>query len=567
MLVDDLSMSPTGNRDLVHAASRFVASLPPSDLVGLATTSGEASVNPTGDHQAVAARIRHTVGRLTDLRSLPPAVVVGLNEGMEIAGGNQATFSNVVSRECLSGRTPNARDMEGTCANEIERKARQMASLTQRATDMQMATYKAVINAMRPVAGEKALVILSDGLMMNARGQRPAVDIDDIERDAALSGVQVSILHPSADSVSMTARTPAEATVARDDGQAFKMGLENIAGATGGSFHRVIGQPDRFFGFVADAMSSVYHLGVEAPAGSAPGREFKLSARVKRSGVTVRANRLAMQEPTAPPISVEAQLNAVATKGELKYGVPLAVGTVIRPGPTADEIALGVNVEVPSGVSGPLSVVFAAVDERGKSRSGTHSLSGQAGGGSYRLSFSVPLATGSYRLRVGVADADGQVGSLDMPVAAQLNRFGPFRVGDIQTAWTGADGRPQFLSLGNVPSAATSLLAGLELALASAPPAPSGVSVTWAVVNEAGQTIGEQTVAATSAETRLSAQTRLSIAPLPPGTYELRATIRVANQAVGVTSTSFRKADKQACACGRDQGNNVFAGIVGPFGL
>jgi hypothetical protein len=549
MLVDDLSMAATGNRDLFHAASRFVASLPASDLVGLATTSGEASVNPTRDHLAVGARLRHAVGRLTDLRSQPPDVVVGLSEGMEIAGGNQGVFASVVSRECLGGRVPNARDLENQCANEIERKARQIATLTQRATDMQMATYKAVINAMQPVAGEKALVILSDGLMMNARGQRPTVEIGDIERAAALAGVQVSILYSAPDAVTMTARTPAETTVRREDGQALGQGLENVAGATGGTFYRVIGQPDRFLGFIADAMSSVYHLGVEAPPGSAPGREFKLSARVKRSGVTVRANRLAMQDAVVAPVPVDAQLNAVLTKGELKYGVPIAVGTAIRPGGTAEEIALGVNIEVPAGVAGPLSVRFAAVDGNGKSRTGKHTLAAQAGG-SYRLSFSMPLPSGSYRLRVGVADADGQVGSVDLPIAAELNRVGPFRMSDILMAWTGADAKPQFLSLGNVPSTASNLLVGLELALAQDAAPPSGVRVTWTIVAESGQTVAEQTVGAALAGNRLLAQTVVSLSSLPAGMYELRATVLVGNQAAGVTSTSFRKADKQACECG-----------------
>lgn len=551
MLVDDLSMPATTNRDLFHAASRFVANLPASDFVGLATTSGEAAVNPTRDHQAVAAGLRHAVGRLTDLRSQPPDVVVGLSEGIEIAGGNQSVFATVVGRECLGGRVAAPRDLRSTCADDVERKARGIASLAQRTSDMQMASYKAVINAMRSVAGEKALVILSEGLIRTARGQRPTVDITDIERDAAVAGVQVSILYPAPDLASMTARTTAEAAVLRDDGLALGQGLEDIAGATGGSFHRVIGQPDRIFGFVAAAMSSVYHLGVEAPPGSAPGREFKLSARVKRSGVTVRANRLAMHDAVAVPVSVDAQLEAVATRGEVKYGVPIAVGTVIRPGKTAEEIALGVNIEVPAGVPGPLRVLFAAVDDKGKSRTGKHTLSAPAGGGSYRLSFSIPMSSGSYRLRVGIADADGQVGSLDLPVAAQLNRQGPFRVSDILAAWTGAESRPQFLSLGNVPAAATGLLMGLELAPAQEAAPPSDVRVTWAIVTESGQTVAQQTVGAVLSGNRLSAQTQVSASSLPAGTYELRATVLVANQAVGVTSMGFRKSDKQvACACG-----------------
>lgn len=353
----------------------------------------------------------------------------------------------------------------------------------------------------------------------------------------------------------MTARTAGEAAVHRDDGRALGQGVEDIAGATGGNFYRVVGQPDRFFGFVATAMSSVYHLGVEAPPGSEPGREFRLSARVRRAGVTVRANRLAMQDVTAAPVSVDAQLEAVATKGELKYGVPIAVGTVIRPGKTAEEVALGVNIEVPASVPGPLKLLFAAIDDNGKSLTGRHTLSAQAAGGNHRLSFSIPVPSGSYRLRVGVADADGQVGSLDLPVAAQLGRVGPFRISDILAAWTGAGGKPQFLSLGNVPSAATSLLLGLELVRAQEAAPSSGVQVTWAIVTEAGQTVAQQTVAtAVLAENRLNAQTQVSVSSLPAGAYELRATVLVANQAAGVVSMSFRKSDKQvACACGSSQ--------------
>jgi len=541
MLVDDLSMAATSGRDLFHAASRFVANLPESDLVGFTTTSGGATVNPTRDHAAIEVGLRHAVGTLTDLRTLPPDVVVGLNEALEIADGNQPLFVSVVERDCLNGRRAAPRDLETQCADDVARKARQIATLTQRTTDMQMASYKAVINAMRAVAGEKALVILSDGLIMATRGQRQAVEIRDIEREAATAGVHVSVLFPDPDQISMTVRTSDEAKILRDDGQALGQGIENIAGATGGDFYRVIGQPDRFFGFVNNAISAVYHLGVETPAGSAPGREFKLSARVKRSDVTVRANRVALHEVSGAPVPVDAQLHAVVASGELKYGVPIAVGTVIRPGKTADEIALGVNVEVAASVPGPLTVVFAAVDYKGQSRAGRHTLSAQTAGGNYRLSFSIPIPSASYRLRIGIADAQGQVGSVDLPVVAQLNRVGPFRVSDILTAWTGANAKPQFLSLGNVPAAASSLLMGLELAPALGAGPSSDVRVTWTIVRESGQTVAEQTVAAAVAENRLNAQTQVSVASLPAGTYELRATILVANQAAGVTSMTFHK--------------------------
>lgn len=545
MLVDDLSIPATGARDLFHAASRFVASLPAADRVGFTTTSGEAVLNPTHDHQAVEMALRRSVGRFVDPRSQPPAVDVGLNEAIEIEKGNRIHFVRAVERNCLQdqkGRPATERDLKSQCADEVERKAKQIASLMQNRTALQVASYKAVINAMRPFEGGKALVILSDGVVT---GNSPleADDIKALERDGATAGVHVSVLFPEPDSVSMTTRSAGEASMRREDGQALKIGLQNIAGATGGDFYGIIGQPERFFGFVTDAMSAVYHLGVEAPPGSAPGREFRLSARVTRPGLTVRASRVALQEAPTAPVPVDAQLDAVVARGEPKYGVPIAVGTLIRPGKTADEIALGVNVEVPAGVPGPLTLRFAVVDERGRSQTGRHTLSAQVAG-NYRLSFSIPVPSASYRLRIGVADAQDQVGGLELPVAAQLNRVGPFRMSDILTAWTGPDGKPQFLSLGRVPAAASGLLMGLELASAPGAAPPPGVRVTWTILTESGQTVGEQTVAAAMAGNRLNAQTQVSVASLPPGTYELRATVFVANQAAGVTSLTFRKADR-----------------------
>ena len=543
VLVDDLSIPATSQRDLFHAASRFVASLPDADLVGFTTTSGQAAINPTGDHAAVEVGLRRAAGGFTDPRSLPPDVVVGLNEAVEIEGGNRALFTRVVERDCLKGRTASERDLRSQCADDVERKARQIAALTQRSSDMQMATFKAVINAMRPVESEKALVILSEGLILSPYGAQQANDIRALEHAGATAGVHVSVLSPEPE-FTMSAQSPDEGKIFRDDGQALRVGLQNIAGATGGDFYRVIGQPDRFFGFVTDALSSVYHLGVEAPPDSTPGRELKLSVRVRRPDVTVRANRVAVHEAPTSPVPVDTQLQAVVARGEPKYGVPMAVGAVLRPGKTLDETAVGVNVEVPSSVPGPLTVVFAVVDEAGQSRTGRHTLSAPTTGNDYRLSFSIPVPSASYRLRIGIADAQGQVGGLDMPVVAQLNRAGGFSMSDILMAWAGADGKPQFLSLGKVPAGARSLLMRLELAPAEQATVPADVRVIWTILTESGQKVAEQTVGAAASGNRLNAQTQASVATLPAGPYELRATLLLANQTAGVTSVTFRKADR-----------------------
>jgi hypothetical protein len=86
----------------------------------------------------------------------------------------------------------------------------------------------------------------------------------------------------------------------------------------------------------------------------------------------------------------------------------------------------------------------------------------------------------------------------------------------------------------------------LELAQAPGATVPPDVRVTWTIVSEAGQTVTEQTVAAVRAADRLNAQAQIAVASLPAGAYELRATILMANQAVGVTSMTFHKADSGA---------------------
>ncbi len=544
LLVDDLIITGTRDKDLFFAASKFVDDLPAMDWVGFTTTSGSAAINPTRDHGAVEVGLRHAVGSLVDPRSLPPDVAVGLDEAIEIQGVNQTMLLSVVGRDCWNGAIITANQLNSLCGPQVGQKARAMGGLVQHITDMQMATYRTVLNAMRSVPGQKVLVILSDGLLMTTSGgQRQGGDLVALEQAAAAAGVHLSVLFGDPDAVSMASRTSDDAKARRADGQALMQGAQTIADATGGDFYRVMSQPTRFFGFVTDAISGVYHLGVEAPAGSASGRDFKLTASVKRSDVTVRANRVALLAAPAPAVPVDTQLQTAVTKGEPTYGVPIAVGTVIRSGKTDGEVALGANVEVPATVPGPLTVMFGLVDAKGKVRMAKNTLAAPAGGGHYRLSLSLPVPAGSYRLRFGIADATGKVGSIDLAVAGQLNRLGPLLASDILTAWSGPDGKPQFLALGKVPATATVLQMALELAQAPGAAVPPEVRVTWTIVSEAGQTVTEQTVAAVRAGDRLHAQAQIGVASLPAGAYDLRAAILVANQPVGVTSMSFRKAD------------------------
>jgi hypothetical protein len=344
--------------------------------------------------------------------------------------------------------------------------------------------------------------------------------------------------------VGMTVTDHTAAEVLRSDGQAVMQGIQTVADMTGGNFWRVMGQPDRFFSFVAQATSGVYHLGIEAPADSPPGHDFTLAARAKRSGLTTHANRVAILPTPTKPVPVDEQLQAVLVKGVPNYGVPLSVATVVRRSAAPDALELGANVEVPAGVPGPLTVVFGLVDATGKLRTGRKKIEAPTNGGDYRVSLSLPVAPGTYRLRFGVADAVGHVGSLDVPVTAQLGHVGPFLASDVMTSWSAADGKSQFLALEEVPAAATALSTFVELYPAAAGRLPADVRVQWSVIGDGVQPVADQTVVPARATDRLTAQGQFAVASLAPGTYAIKATVFVAGQAVGTVSTTIRKAEK-----------------------
>jgi VWFA-related protein len=544
VMLDDLSITPSRGKGMFFAATRFVDTLPLSDVVGFTTSSGTATLNPTRNRPAVDAALRHTAGEFDDPRDLMPEYPVGLAEALEVWAGDQTTLQQIIQRDCFQGKpTPSPGAIANSyCAEQVQRKVRMLGSLSRMTAARQIQAYLSVITAMKPAPGLKELVVISDGL--GVAGREQMVDFQPVARAAAEAGVHLSVLEQEPDLTSVEDRAPLDNEVRRNDNLALTEGLITMTEATGGDFYRVIGLPDPAFKRVAIATSGVYHLGIEAPPGSAAGRNFTLAARVKRSGLTVHANRVAVAPAPTVVVPLDDQLQAAVAKGLPNYGVPVALATVVRRGDTATAIDVDANVEVPASVLGPLTMMFGLLDSAGKLETGRKTIEAPAGGGTYRVSVSLPVAPGTYRLRFAVADASGHIGSIDAPVTAQLGHVGPFLTSDVMTSWSGVDGKPQFLALEEVPPTATGLNTFLELYPASDAALPADVRVQWSVIGSTAQPAAGQSVVPVHTTDRLTAAGQFPLDTLAPGTYELRATVLVDGQAVGTVSTTFRKADK-----------------------
>jgi VWFA-related protein len=546
MLFDDLSIPATRGKDLLFAGSRFVTELPATDFVGFATTTGMTAINPTRDRAPIQAALRHAHGAFTDPRTMhstasaasAPDLPLGLEEAIEITAGNDTLLKVVVSRDCFNGAAVTQTQMTSPCAEDVQRKIRETEPLLHQQTERQVHAYGAVINAMRGVTGRKIVVLMTDGLLTAERGKNGTVELEALSHAAASAGVELSVLFASPDEVDMTVRSPEAAAVRRADGLALMTGIQTVADLTGGTFWRVMGQPERFFDFVGQATSGIYHLGVEAPSGDAK-RDFALSVHVKRPDLTAHANRVAVA-PTAgaAPTAAEQVKDAIAT-GTPHYGLPLSVSTLVRRGATPTDLAISANLQVPGRPPGPLTVTFGLVDEAGAIKSGRTTIGAPKTDDDYRLSTSLTVHPGVYALRLAVEDAAGHVGSVETRVTAQLEHVGPLVASTLVTAWSGADGKPQFLALDEVPGGATSVGGLVELYGDGAPPA--NIQIKWDLVDEAQTSIASVVTPATASKDRAIGHAEFPTARLRPGAYELRATVLVGGQPAGTVTAPIRK--------------------------
>src|SRR5688572_4241495 len=564
LLIDDLSFATMRGRTLLLAAKAFINNLPAIDVVGLATTSGSAAVNPTTDRTKVRSALDHAAGEAGDFQSLTPIGSeganadadgsVGISQAIDIDNGNLDELKVAIARACFNGnRAQVDREVlevlisQNDCAAQVNKQVKTIAGQTKQTTRRQVGAYVAVIEAMKAATGLRHLVVLSDGLAIG----RDATQLRPVARAAAAAGVQVSVLMEERDmsmsdvgrrqvGAGVSAQTDTGAPQRRlEDNRMYLAGGQLAAEMAGGQFHRIIGEPAPFFDRVRQASAAVYRLGIEPSPDIDVSRIDSVEAKVNRKGLFVHANRhgvapaasaLAAAEPT-----IEERLKAAIGNGQSHGAVPLRVATSLRRSASGATLDLNVNAEIPDSVNGPLVAMFGLVkegDALGAMTSGRRQIVSPAGGGPFVLSLSIPVTTGSYKLRLAVADATDALGALEMPVDAVLNTMGPLAASDLMTAWVDAKGQPHLFALEDLPAAATSLQAILEL-YAPAGGAPGVLDAMKSDVQveitltKAGETdpVEERSVVPQFSAGVLRAIAEFPIDALSPGTYRLRARV------------------------------------------
>jgi hypothetical protein len=327
----------------------------------------------------------------------------------------------------------------------------------------------------------------------------------------------------------------------RADKRMFRASLQTLADISGGTFESVIGSADKAFERAAVAGSAVYRIGVEAPGDAPPAKPFTVSAAVRKPGLAVHANRQAvLPGPLVMPSAAE-QVTAAIKEGQPYFSVPIRLAVAMRRA-SSNQVELGIGMEVPASVKGPLTMTFGLVDQAGALRQGSRPLPVPPDGANYRLTFPMPVAPGKYSLRFAVTDATGSVGSIEAPIDAKLESMGTLNASDVLTWWTDTAGRAQFLALDEIPAGVANLGAGIELYPQPGTSFPDDVKVKMSLVPaRGGAAVVEKEVAPLLGDNMLRAEAMLPVAGVPAGSYVLKASVAVAGRPLGEASALVRK--------------------------
>jgi VWFA-related protein len=251
IVVDHISLR-TENRAVLDTAKKWVATLGPTDRVGLmALPQPGLNIEFTTDH----AQVIEGLARIKPLAASPPTFSrhnVSPWEAVRMWEGDVFVREEVVAREC---------DGESVCTSEIDMLVRSLKMDMESTVVPVIRSLQAVIEAMHVLPGPKHVLLLSSGWLMSQ--QEAATELATVARGAALSNVTVHTFtaEPPSPLASRSKAPPVWIGPHRD---LPVMNVETLSGMTGGRAVRLVGRADLAFASLTAGLGGYYRLGVRA---------------------------------------------------------------------------------------------------------------------------------------------------------------------------------------------------------------------------------------------------------------------------------------------------------------
>ena len=499
IVLDHESIQTGAERNVMNAAVRFVNALNPRDQLSFVTAPrGGVEVQFTTEHERVTTALRKFVGR--------------------------------------APREESERDR--ACRSRL---------LLQAMRDL--------FEDIAILDGPKVVTIISSGVL-NPRRDAPPLgppgmceisldDFQDMRMAAAQARAYVLVVQPDHLEIESARNAFVDPTLSRfSAADADRAGLESLAGAAAGDFHRIVGPEDPAMANFARATSGYYIATFEPQASERNGLSHRADLALSREGVRVRT-RPEVVIPKAAPRKATAAARDMVRDGILYRGLPLRATPYVSAG-EGGKVKVMVAVEpVERGVK-LVSAVFGLVGSKSlvnSPRPAGDVLVAQWTADSRELGETPVLTAGEappgiYRLRVAAIDSEGRQGSIvDHEFAAILTEAGPLTLSGIALGTTRENSFTPKLVFGSDQAAV------VFFETYGSVPNPDALTVRVEVAagpDERALGTAQARIVQASGDRRMIIGA-LPIAALPPGDYTVRAIVSLDGRPVGRIFRTLRK--------------------------
>ncbi len=350
LVVDTSNIDVGKGRGEIAAASRVLDRLGSTDRVGLLTIPSSGPREEfTADRERIRAALTRVVGSarfggrrlLSHDVSLVEALACsdaeqgqGMSPGME---GERC--SEAIQRECPGG--------DRDCRYEVLAAAFDVSVEYRQTQTSSRALLKATFDTLRPLQGQKVVVLVSQGLGFPEMGARPGAggfELQQLVSAAAASRVAFYVVPVRTGAALAGADSDLPSDLIEEDRRLHFWGLESLAVESRGAVLR--GEPERAFERVLRETAGFYRLGFEPEGDDRNGKSRKLKVSVTRPGLVVRARPSAVFEPPASERETKDALVAALRSPTLATGLPLCVATWTLAGSEPGKVRLLIGAEV-----------------------------------------------------------------------------------------------------------------------------------------------------------------------------------------------------------------------------
>ena len=278
-----------------------------------------------------------------------------------------------------------------------------------------------ILALLAQAGGDKAVVLMSGGWPLDERDQMSLLSMVATEAAAARATLY-SFFVPTSE-VAASRRLMTTAPIA--DQHVLAWPLETLASMTGGTSFRVPVGAAGPFDRLTRELGGYYRIGVERSPQDRDGKGRHLKVGVARGNATVRA-RAIFDVRTYEDRDWSARLRAALVSPAPATGVALRMTSYAaadRDDPSRVRLVLA--GEASHLAAGQVSFQVVLRDGNGKEVLSEERPLGTPTGDRLPFTFSLPVARGSYIVRLAVLDSAGHVGSIEHIAEARDMRLGP----------------------------------------------------------------------------------------------------------------------------------------------